>query len=272
MATQTDTKQHYTKTYGGNAAENYERFFVPAIGKPLAEELVKLAALQPGERGLDVGCGTGIVARLAAGHVDGTVAGLDINPGMLSVARQVLSGNNSFQWYEASAEEMPLHDETFDVVLCQLSLQFVPDKLRALQEMNRVLVPGGRLYINVPGRIGEVFSIFADSMERHVGSEAAGFVRHVFSLHDTGVLERLMIDEGFRDVKVRVEDKNLYLPAPKEFLWQYIYSTPLSEVMEQIDDEARSKLEDEVTAKWMDFTENGRMHYRQSVVVSNAVR
>ena len=242
------TQQHYSTSYGGNLAENYERFFVSAIGEPLARDIIDLAGLKPGERVLDVACGTGIIARLAAEQVGGTVTGLDINPGMLAVARKTVSPNNSFEWYEASAEEMPLADESFDVVLSQAGLQFVPDKLRALNEMYRVLVPGGRLYLNVPGRIAPVFSIFADAIERHAGAEAAGFARHVFSLHETDVLERLIVDAGFKDVEVRVYDKEFKLPAPKEFLWQYVYSTPLADVIEQIDEERRNALEEEVVA------------------------
>ncbi|HUG37602.1 MAG TPA: methyltransferase domain-containing protein, partial [Candidatus Limnocylindrales bacterium] len=80
--------RHFNGTFGTNPAENYERFFVPAIGRPLAVDLVREADLRPGERVLDAACGTGVVARLAAAEVgpDGEVAGLDVNPGMLAVA------------------------------------------------------------------------------------------------------------------------------------------------------------------------------------------
>jgi len=80
--------------YDGTGPENYEKFFVPAIGGPLAKDLVASASLQPGERVLDVACGTGVVTRLAARQVGqrGSVAGLDVNPGMLSVARSVTPG------------------------------------------------------------------------------------------------------------------------------------------------------------------------------------
>jgi len=129
-------------TLGANPAENYQRFFVPQIGAPVAADLLAAARLLPGERVLDVACGTGVVARLAAERVgpSGTVAGLDIHPAMLAVARS--ESTSGARWYEASAESMPLADATFDVVLCQMGLQFVTDKRAALREMHRVLVPG----------------------------------------------------------------------------------------------------------------------------------
>ena len=71
--------------------ENYERYFVPTISKPLAHDLVRLAALCSGERIVDVGCGTGVVTRLAAQEVgaSGIVVGVDVDAGMLAVARSV---------------------------------------------------------------------------------------------------------------------------------------------------------------------------------------
>jgi len=73
----------------GNAAERYERVLVPAIFSPWAADLVALAKLRPGERVLDVACGTGVVGRLAAERVGpkGHVTGLDLNESMLEVAR-----------------------------------------------------------------------------------------------------------------------------------------------------------------------------------------
>src|SRR5438445_13542405 len=87
MSTSTPTVSF--ETYGGSAPENYERYFVPAIGAPLATSLIDIAALRAGERVLDVACGTGIVTRPAAAKVgaSGTVAGPDINPGLVAVAR-----------------------------------------------------------------------------------------------------------------------------------------------------------------------------------------
>src|SRR3546814_10148611 len=119
------------------------------------------AALREGERVLDVACGTGVVTRLASEQVGatGAVAGLDVNPGMLAVARAATPEGMSIEWHEANAEAMPLPDASFDVVLCQLGLQFMPDRQAALREMRRVLVDGGRLAFNVPGPMPRIFAV-----------------------------------------------------------------------------------------------------------------
>jgi ubiquinone/menaquinone biosynthesis C-methylase UbiE len=158
------TQTAFYKTFGGSAPENYEKYFVPSIGRPLASDLMDTASLQPGERVLDVACGTGIIARLAAERVGstGSVAGLDLNPGMLEVARSVAPAGYSIEWHQSSAESMPLDDEQYDVVLCQLGLQFMEDKPAAVREMYRVLTRGGRLALSVGGPTPEPFEIFAD--------------------------------------------------------------------------------------------------------------
>jgi ubiquinone/menaquinone biosynthesis C-methylase UbiE len=265
-------KQYFDEKYGLKPPENYERFFVPTIGEPLANDLIRLAALRPDERILDVACGTGIVARLATQQVgsNGTVAGLDVNPGMLEVARSITPAGMSIEWYESSAEDMPLPDEAFDVVLCQLSLQFMADKLAALREMQRVLVSGGRLILNVPGPTGKIFAVLAEAMERHISSEAAGFVTHVFSLHDTTETQQLLNKADFRDIAVQANNKMLNLPPPKEFLWQYVHSTPLAGVVAEVDEEVLAALECEVIEKWQGFEEDGTLIYQQCIVVASA--
>lgn len=266
--------QHYGETYGANPAANYERYFVPAIGAPLATDLVHRAAIQPGERVLDVACGTGIVARLAAPHVGaaGAIAAIDVNPGMLGVARATTPPGMSIQWHEADAAALPLPDETFDVVLCQMGLQFMPDQPAALREMRRVSVAGGRVLLNTPGPAGAVFTIFADALKRHIGPEAAGFVQLVFSLHETTRIQQLMSAAGLRDVQVEANTGTLRLPAPREFLWQYVHSTPLAGMVAAADEGARAALEREVVAEWREFEEDGALMCPQRLVVASARR
>jgi ubiquinone/menaquinone biosynthesis C-methylase UbiE len=265
-------EQHFGKAYGGNPPANYERFFVPAIAAPLATDLIRLAALRPGERVLDVACGTGVVARLASQQVGatGTVAGLDVNPGMLAVARSATLPGMPIEWHEASAEAMSLPDASFDVVLCQMALQFMPDKHAALREMRRVLVRGGRLILNVPGPTPRLFTIMGEALAHYIGAEAAEFVNHVFSLHDTAEIQNLVSGAGFHDVSFQSDTKPLLLPAPEEFLWQYVHSTPLAGTVAQVDDERRSMLERDVVAKWQEFVKDHALMLQVRIVVATA--
>ena len=144
------TKQYFGKDYGGNPPANYERFIVPAIGAPVATDLVHLAALRPGERVLDIACGTGVVARLASQQVGaaGTVAGLDVNPGMLAVARAATPPDMPIGWHEASAEAMPFPDASFDGAYSMNVSMNIADKRGLYCEIRRVLKPGASLVLS----------------------------------------------------------------------------------------------------------------------------
>jgi ubiquinone/menaquinone biosynthesis C-methylase UbiE len=248
-------------SYSQNAAENYERYFVPAIGRPVAAELVEVADLRPGERVLDVACGTGIVARLAAERVGprGAIDGLDPHPGMLAVAREAAPTDPSITWVQGPAEAIPLPDEGYDVVLCGMGLQFFSDRVAGLREMRRVLVPDGRLLANVPGPAPPPMEAMAAALARHISPESASFVRAVFSLHDADDLRSLATDAGFDDVQVRSEPVAVRLPPPADFLWQYVYSTPMAAAMAQVDEERRAALERDFSERCRDFVADGVM-------------
>jgi ubiquinone/menaquinone biosynthesis C-methylase UbiE len=266
------SRQHFDKVYGGSAPENYERHFVPAIGTPLADELVEVADINPGERVIDVACGTGVVARLAAQRVGdkGAVAGLDPNPGMLAVARSVTPSGMTIEWHEASAEKMPLPAASFDAVLCQMGLQFFPDKSTALREMHRILRPGGRLVLNVPGPTPPLMAVLGEALARHIGAEAEGFVTHVFSLHDKAELQKLIESAGFHEVSVQADTKKLRLPKPEAFLWGYVYSTPLAGAVTKVNEERRGSLERDVVVRWQEFVKDRSMMLDIRIVVATA--
>jgi SAM-dependent methyltransferase len=216
--------------------------------------VVALADLRPGERVLDVACGTGVVARLAAqrvGHA-GKVVGLDLNPGMLAVAASATANepttSASLTWQEASAAKMPFPDASFDIVYCQLGLQFFPDRPAALHEIYRVLAPGGRLGLmvwrgieNSPG-----FGILAAALARHVSTEAAGIMRAPFALADAEELRGLIAAAGLRDITIRPVPGTVRFPSVARFVQDYVAGSPLAGHVARVSDEARAALVSEV--------------------------
>ena len=195
--------QHFT----GTAAENYQRDFVPAITIPVSRELLRVADLQPGERVLDVACGTGLITRLASERVgaDGAVMGIDIAPDMIGVAKRVPAPDGAaIQWRVADAAALPIADASVDVVLCQMGLMFMENRAAAIAEMARVLVPSGRVAINTPGRIQPVFATLERSIVDHISPDLGGFVGAVFSMHDPEAVAALLCEGGFREVSANV--------------------------------------------------------------------
>src|SRR5690606_20187355 len=134
-----------------DAAERYERILVPAILGPAARSLVEWAGLRDRESVLDVGCGTGAAARFAAEKVgpSGRVAGVDVNAGMIDVARSAPVREAAIEWYEGDAHQLPFAEGEFDGALCAQPLQFLGARPRALAEMHRILKPGGRVAVSL---------------------------------------------------------------------------------------------------------------------------
>jgi SAM-dependent methyltransferase len=197
-----------------DAASAYEQSFVPALFQQWAPRIAVAARLQPGQRVLDVGCGTGVLAREAASRVGpaGLVAGVDSNRGMVTVASRL---EPRVQWRLGTAETLPFPDASFDAVLSQFGLMFFSDRARALHEMLRVLVPGGQLavavwdsVVNIPAYDAEVALL-----QRMAGQSAADALRAPFILGDPKELTSLFVNAGVENVAVRTEHGTAQFPS-----------------------------------------------------------
>lgn len=205
-----------------NPAEMYEYYFVPAMFTPWATILLRHAAPQSGERVLDVACGTGIVARQTAPLVgmNGQVVALDINPAMLAVARTLpIPLGATIDWQEGNVMKLPFPHNTFDLVLCQHGLQFVPDPAGAVREMHRVLRPGGRVLAIVLQALAlhPVFEALMESVAKHLSLPIAA-VMTPFALSDSEKLRNLFTAEGFKNVEIFHETTTVRFPDPQRFV------------------------------------------------------
>jgi ubiquinone/menaquinone biosynthesis C-methylase UbiE len=213
------------------AAELYQRIPARYILGPWAPLLVERAAVAPGERVLDVACGTGVVTRAAAERAGsgGHVAGIDLNPGMIAVARSLPpAAGAAIEWHEASALALPFTASSFDVVLCQQGLQFFPDKALALREMRRVLRPGGRLALSVWNNTGLYNTAVGKALSTHVSQHVA--VRFCASRKapSGAELQRLVADAGFATIDLRIERMTIDLPPVETFALDHLSATPVA--------------------------------------------
>lgn len=199
-------------------SEIYERFMVPAIFGRWAEILLELVAPQPGERLLDLACGTGIVARTAVPMVQpgGEVFGVDFNPAQIATARSI---DSSIDWREGDAGSLSFADQEFDLVVCQQGFMFFPDRVQAVQEIRRVLKPGGRVGIAVWSTIDKApgYLALVHALERRVGSSAARLMDDLTALSDSGEVSRFFADGGFPNAEMVTLSNDVVFASAEEF-------------------------------------------------------
>jgi ubiquinone/menaquinone biosynthesis C-methylase UbiE len=261
------------------AAEIYEQHLVPAMFEPFARDLIQLCNIRRSDRILDVACGTGIVSRLAIDYVDvtlGKVVGVDINAVMLNVARHCSVGKD-IDWKEGSVTSLPFPNEFFDLVVCQQGLQFFPDRLKALREMNRVLVGAGnrdkdygygRLVLSVWTSIKDSpgFSILERLLQETISHEAATIMQLPHSLSDTSELVSLVRAAGFGEILSKKVTKTMSFPSIEEFVVGFTNGSMLASYFsdkKKVDDISRNKLLNSAIRELSQFVDehNGKLSF-----------
>lgn len=236
-----------------DAAKRYQQIPVPTILGPAAHALVDKVKLKSGEMVLDVGCGTGAATRYAAKFVgpDGRVAGVDINSGMIEVAKSLSeSAGTPIDWHENSAFELPFEENTFDVALSAQTIQFLDDRVAALKEMQRVLRPKGQLAISVWCEVGHnpYFDALMKAVTNHLGTETASGLGAAFTLSKPSEIEELLVEAGLQKVEVEMCELSLKMPEVSKFTARHISATPISTGFSASSEPLQKDLVEEVAA------------------------
>jgi SAM-dependent methyltransferase len=238
------------------AAERYEREFVPAAFEESARELADAARVVRGDSVLDVGCGTGVVARECSRRVGagGRVVGIDISVEMLKVARRTAP---SIRWVQGDAGALPFPDAGFDRVLCQFALMLFPERARAVSEMWRILSDSGRLAVSVSGSLEDssVNLVLAGLIQRQVGAPGLDVVRSVYAMGDPVEIEETFAAAGVEQITIDTQWGTTRSPSLEAFVETEIRGwAPLSELfddhaLEALTQEAREELAFAITGE-----------------------
>jgi ubiquinone/menaquinone biosynthesis C-methylase UbiE len=250
------------------AAEVYEKFFVPALFGQWVEPMLDAVAASDGDRLLDVGAGTGVVARAALQRVGtgGSVVAVDPNEGMLAVAKRLAP---ALDVRRGTAERLPIDNAEIDCVTCQFALMFFTDRARAIEEMRRVVRSGGRVAVATWAEVEECpgYAAMAELVGEEIGDWAADALLAPFCL---GTREQLseLLRRSFDDVRVIGREGQACFASLDDWLYTEIRGWTLAE---HIDDDQFAGLQRAAASRLTRFvTAEGSVRFAMPALIATA--
>jgi demethylmenaquinone methyltransferase/2-methoxy-6-polyprenyl-1,4-benzoquinol methylase len=170
------------RTFYKYLSKIYDRVNPLVWTEPMREEALEMIDVQPTDRVLDVGCGTGF-ATTALIEASDDVHGLDQSRHQLEQAWAKLGKHDPVSFYRGDAERLPFQDDSFDVVWSSGSIEYWPNPVAGLEECRRVVKPGGDVLVVGPNnpattlfqRVADAIMLFYDAEEATRMFRAAGF-------------------------------------------------------------------------------------------------
>jgi SAM-dependent methyltransferase len=228
----------------GSIPENYDRYLGPCLFEPYASDIVQRVKPPEGASVLEIACGTGIVSLRLRNSLPKSVrlVATDLNEAMLAYAAHKFESNQSVEWQQADATELPFPDASFDAVVCQFGLMFFPDKEKALREVHRVLAAEGLFVFNVWDAIekNELAHIATETIRTFFEHDPPTFYQVPFGLHDQELVQTLLRNAGFGDTQISIVAKTGISPSAIEIAKGLVEGNP---VIVEINERATSSVQ-----------------------------
>ena len=225
--------------FAGSIPALYDRYLGPLIFAPYADDLASRVSATVPASVLEVATGTGIVSRALAETLPGTtrIVATDLNEAMIEHAATRLDAPN-VEWRQADALALPFADGEFDVVVCQFSVMFFPDRIAAYREALRVLGPGGSFIFNVWDRIeeNEIPMAVSDAVAELFPGDPPQFLRRTpHGYHDTEAITSELREAGFARVEFETVEHRSRASSPDDPAIGFCQGTPLRNEIEARD-------------------------------------
>jgi len=252
------------------AAEVYESFFVPALFDRWVQPMLDAVRPSPGDSVLDIGTGTGVVARTALRRVSpgGRVIAVDPNAGMLAVAARLAPG---LDIRPGVAESLPVRDAEIDCVTCQFAMMFVANGPAAVREIARTTRPGGRIAVATWAAVEESpgYRAMVDVLGEELGDWAANELRAPFGIGTADQLGDLLRTE-FPAVRVERRAGQATFRSLDEWLQCDIRGWTLAD---RVDDEQFARLRHRAQREFAQFVgADGRVRFAAPALIATATR
>ena len=255
-----------TAAFTESVPENYDRYIGPMLFEPYADDLSGRLTVRDGMRVLEVACGTGIVTRHLRSLLPpgSELVATDLSEPMLAYARRKFDGETAIDWQQADAMALPFPAQSFDALVCQFGLMFVPDKAGAVREAYRVLKPGGQLLLNTWCDLQQNdFCNAAHTVATtFFETDPPKFYEIPFSLHDEQQLQGWMQEAGFNNVTVRPINLPSVSPSAADAAKGLVQGSPLAGALKErnADIEAiTTAVAEALRAQFRDHPLRGRM-------------
>jgi ubiquinone/menaquinone biosynthesis C-methylase UbiE len=217
-------------SFTGSIPENYDRYLGPFLFDYFAEDIAKrLKILNPKEI-LEIACGTGIVTKkISEALPDAKITASDLNIDMIEFAKTKINGNSSIQWKTADAMDLPFSNESFDAIICQFGVMFLPDKEQFFWEAKRVLKPGGtfifnswdsleanHLFLNADKVVSEIFK-----------DDPPDFYKVPFSFYDKDEIREILSKVGFNEINIEYKENKCVSESAESLVIGIVKGNPI---------------------------------------------
>jgi ubiquinone/menaquinone biosynthesis C-methylase UbiE len=251
----------------GSIPENYDRYLGPVLFDPYAKDLVARVNVSEGASVLELACGTGIVTRRLRDHLSPAtkLVASDLNEAMMSYAAAKFRAEESLEWRQADATELPFAAQSFDAVVCQFGLMFFPDKARAAGEVHRVLAPGGSFLFNVWDAIehNDLARTAHETIAKFFEDSPPDFYQVPFSFHDHETIRSLLSSAGFSEIEVALISLPSIAPSARDLTKGLVHGNPIINAIRERNEsripEIESSVAEAVVAQYGDAPVRAQM-------------